>query len=315
VPSEAQRTASEDESDNLHSGGTPGGAPEAPAGPPQQGTGNPIKTNDYNSVQYWKSKCLDLETAHNQTLELLQSLQAEINRLKEREAIFEEQLKALTETDDSTQQVREWKTEMKKVIAKTAAPSQTVAKPEGTSYAAITKKKSNTKQLKRNAQRLTRPVGPPIEFSKIHYKLNDSRPLKKCNSSREVNALLRAHIKAVDINNDTFAISKIGNSVLEIIVPKNKRNLIRGKLEENNLEVLADFTNSGNPAYVNPNFKETMIRRLTNQLKYARLANVKKCIRSGVPAEILAEVDAILNQSEAVKETASVGSMELEESQ
>ncbi len=168
------------------------------------------------------------------------------------------------------------------------------------SYAAAAKKSPSDRKkfLKRQAQKLNRVSGPPIEFTKIHYQVQDSRPFKKCNTRREITTLIREHLKSIDIMQHVFMFSKIGNSVIEIIVPKSKKYLVHSYLEENNLRIIDDFSPTANPHAIDSNYKMAMARRIAFQLKLAGLQNLRRVIRAGIPDDVLVLVDNILEQSD-----------------
>lgn len=282
--------------------------PEASTLPGLAVNGNATRSNSHaneNDAEYWKKKYMENEKMLKDNEKKLNDLMAQMEEMKQNIAKLSGNVPASEETEG---------------IKKTNAPKKDVlsATPaENNSYAAMVKKPAANRKnhFQKEAKKFTKVAGPPLEFAKIYYKVNDSRPLKKCKTAKEVKQLLNAHKKSIGINSEVFMISKIGNSVIEIIVPKNRKYYVRSILEENNLMILDDFCVANNSQYANnnSNYRQKMVKRITFQLKIARLQNLKKAIRNGIPADILSEVDASLESLDGT--VAAATPMDLENCQ
>lgn len=79
-------------------------------------------------------------------------------------------------------------------------------------------------------------------------------------------------------------VSKIGNSIIEIYIPKPEKEQILAKLEEQNVKVDLNYNITDRSPYLTKtkNPKEKMIRRLAFLYGKAKFANLKKCILSGL---------------------------------
>jgi hypothetical protein len=141
--------------------------------------------------------------------------------------------------------------------------SQLELKPK--SYAEVTSPRSR-KAWKRVTASLVKERTEPLQFKKIHIRITDSRPLKRCKSAKEVNELLRQLLKHIGIEHLCPLYSKIGNSILEVYVPANSLRDVIGTLEMKKVEIL---------------FESKAAKRLAFLYKRARLVNLKKCVLEG----------------------------------
>ena len=140
--------------------------------------------------------------------------------------------------------------------------------------------------IKRAAARAIQPRTEPLEFERVHFRLNDSRPLKRCTNAREAQNLLWNIVAKIKIREAVVAVSKIGNSVLEIYIPSQEKDRVIKCLDESKLEVLTDYDLCAVPVYGNQNVTETLERRLVHMYRQAKLGNLRKCILTGLPKDM-----------------------------
>jgi hypothetical protein len=287
--------------------------PEASSSRQPLGRGTINKTNVENEISSFivaNNDEIDYKMLYLQQVETTNKLVAEVQELKELvTTLMNGNAKKTGESPPKT--ILRRPTAPKQVaIVRTATAdanepngqnaSNLVNENSNKSYAAAAKKAplDRKKFLKKQAQKLNRVSGPPIEFTKIHYQVQDSRPFKKCHSRREITTIIREHLKAINIMPHVFMFSKIGNSIIEIIVPKSKKYLVHSYIEENNLRIIEDFSPTANPHAVDSNYKLKMANRIAFQLKIAGLQNLRRVIRAGIPDDVLALVDNMLEQSD-----------------
>lgn len=161
-----------------------------------------------------------------------------------------------------------------------------------TSYANVAKAgpKMNMPTSKKGWKKVTasmiRPVQEPLEFSKLHLTITDSRPLKRCKNAREVNALLRKLLIHIGIANQVLLFSKIGNSILEIYVPTKDLRDIVGKIEAKEIQLNPGYNPTEVPAHVVEDeaierMEAKAIKRVAFLYCRAWLKKLKECIFDG----------------------------------
>jgi len=163
-------------------------------------------------------------------------------------------------------------------------------------------KKMNRATLARKVNAMTRPIpAKPARFEKIVFKVNDSRPLKKCKTFQEINQIVNGLFKAVGIKGAIFMWSKIGNSLIEIIVPEEQAKDVKWNLFENELNIIDEpkLWNAP-PHYTGPWTYEKFVKRNAFLYRTARLNNLKECILRGVPDEIAEMILAQVDMDQAV---------------
>jgi hypothetical protein len=114
---------------------------------------------------------------------------------------------------------------------------------------------------------------------------------------RDVNRLLRACIKSLDLTKEIYRFSKIGNSVLELYHAQQNSEIVYEKLIMKNADVLLDFEPGKAPTYgSHSKMKENTVKRLTNLcVRQGTFVLLKKCILTGHTPEICEAVEQALS--------------------
>lgn len=148
----------------------------------------------------------------------------------------------------------------------------------------------SAKRIKSFAAKALAPRTEPLEFVKVQFKIASSRKLKELRG-KEVNLLLRGMTKALGIDRVVFDVSKIGNSVIEIIIPTKEEAQVLAILNDRQLEVI---TNLGCPDFAsnNANTEKAMISRLASQYARAKLVRVRSCILRDLTPDMQKQVIA-----------------------
>jgi hypothetical protein len=141
--------------------------------------------------------------------------------------------------------------------------------------------------------------GPPLEFVRIHFKSGDARALKRARTAAEANATIRELCRAAGIKKEVFLHSKIGNSMIEIYVPKESKEWTILNLRDKGLVVETTFDPTQRPEYAAADMAQTrefIVKRLTFLYKRARLVNLKSCILDGYNEDIRTAVTQAASQ-------------------
>jgi hypothetical protein len=142
------------------------------------------------------------------------------------------------------------------------------------------------------AAKMIAPRTAPLEFARFYFKLNDPRAFRYCTSVKESVKLLWAIPKALGIKREKiFEVSRIGYAFVEVYTTT-----------EDLAAVMATFEKAGVPTHTNRNLLEPpqynpdldvrskVINRLGWLFRRAKLQNLKKCILSGLPADVQNEI-------------------------
>jgi hypothetical protein len=158
---------------------------------------------------------------------------------------------------------------------------------------------------------MIRKPGQPAEFQKIVFKLNDSRPLKNCTNYREVTKKVTTMFHKLQIKDDVFMWSKIGNSILEIIVPEEAARDTKLAIFDNEMDIIEHPKLWLPPAHHNGPWDDTrFIKRNAFLYRTARLLNIRKCIIESMPAQFQ---DAVKEQAELDRQRTAANRHEAEE--
>jgi hypothetical protein len=182
-----------------------------------------------------------------------------------------------------------------------------------TSFAAVAAKAKDKVLAKKKAGKVAlgmmKPRTDPLKFTKLHLKINDSRPIKACGTAKEVNELFNNLLNNIGIRKDVFLYSKIGNSILEIFVPDDETILQRvmDKLVAKKVETL-DYVNPTTvPAYAKcANAMEMTAVRLAFLYKKAQLKNLKECILQDCSAELIELVKSKISPKDAPRDAVAI---------
>ena len=170
------------------------------------------------------------------------------------------------------------------------------AQSTGTSFADVARRAQATapsapRVLRRRAAQLIAPVTTPIGVKRLHIRITDPRPLRKCKSAREANMLVEGLLKEVGIRRRVMGFSRIGNSILEIYTPDGDENLslVAERLHRKRAVVLHDHKPWELPQHGSKDLQEIqakMTARLAFLYRRARTVNHRNAILEGYSAEI-----------------------------
>ena len=111
-------------------------------------------------------------------------------------------------------------------------------------------------------------AGKPTDFDRIHIAIKKTWKLKRCRNSFQVMKVLRSHMVSIGLSSkEIFAMSKIGNSVLELYVPMGERVKVVNQLIKHKVEIKASF--KSNVAAFEPakDYKGNMIRPICTETR------------------------------------------------
>lgn len=151
----------------------------------------------------------------------------------------------------------------------------------------------NKKTARRISSKMFAERSDPVEFEKIHIKINDNRALKRCRNMRESNELIRNALVYLGVKKSVTRFSKIGNSILELYVPAALKQDVVEQLALKNT-TLVRFNPKEIPVYCKA---ETCKERTANRLyslisRKGTFMNLKKSILSGHFADVIDMVEA-----------------------
>jgi len=144
----------------------------------------------------------------------------------------------------------------------------------------------------------------PATFSKICFRVNDARQLAKCETQEAVRSLVNEFFRAIQIKSMVFQWSKIGNSILEIIVPDEEVAECLFKIRKFKMDILDNPRLWEAPAHhVGPsNSEEKFVKRVAYQVVKSRLLKIKECLLENIPGHIQALIN---DEVRRIKETRS----------
>jgi hypothetical protein len=231
---------------------------------------------------------------------IIQEQANEINKLKRELETFRKEVRniVLEEMQKHTQATVENKKEKAQPEAPMTQSSQNKGKTtwadvltSGKQETKIKPLKTTARKLKDQAQKMLRQAGPPAKFELIAFKLNDSRPLKKCKNFREVSQLMNQFFKSMKIRDLVFQWSKIGNSIVEIMVPENELRTVKIALLDNDLMIIENPKLwEAPPHHTGPWNGDRFIKRKAFLYRTTKLQNMKECIMRRVPADLQQEI-------------------------
>jgi hypothetical protein len=126
------------------------------------------------------------------------------------------------------------------------------------------------------------------EFSRLHFNTPRAN-YKNLNSSKEVTQAIRGALKSAGIASKVPLFSKIGDSVLELYVPKCEVENVTQIMESKKVKQLTNFDLLATPkiSTVPQKAMENMlVKRLTFLYRIAKFQKLKECILAGVPEEL-----------------------------
>lgn len=142
------------------------------------------------------------------------------------------------------------------------------------------------KKLKKMARKLA--TRKSQEFEKLWIKLNNSLFKTLSSQGMSTTEILKNMLRSVGIKNDVVALSKIGNSLLEIYVPVSKLDKVTGRLAQHRVEFETGLDQTAAPPYGPQGSRniEIMVQRLAHLYENKKLLNLRECILRGLPLEI-----------------------------
>jgi hypothetical protein len=172
-------------------------------------------------------------------------------------------------------------------------------------------KKREARKLKAEIDRMIKKPGQPAEFKKIVFKLQDSRPLKNCTSYSEVTKKVTGMFQRLQIKDDVFMWSKIGNSIIEIIVPEEAERDTKLAIFDSEMELIDQPKLWLPPAHhIGPWDDTRFIKRNAFLYRTARLVNIRKCIIESMPEQFQ---DAVKEQADLDRQRLAANRSETEE--
>ena len=164
------------------------------------------------------------------------------------------------------------------------------------------------RMLKKNQTRLLKMVcekPPPATFSKIYIRIVETKEFKAVQQDPHKTALLITKLlKAIKINRQVTASSKIGNSLLELYIPDAVLPSVRKTLTELKITIIADIDVNTVPVFakVSPEVvKQKVINRLAYLYGRYKFINFRKCVLSGISPEMTTSVLALVHEKEQAK--------------
>jgi Holliday junction resolvasome RuvABC endonuclease subunit len=160
-------------------------------------------------------------------------------------------------------------------------------------YAQAAKAKN---KVKRMASTLLRAKQEPLEFERIHVKLNDKRALKKCKNIREVRALIKSMLMLLGVNQWVYDFSTIGHSIIELYARTDMIQQISEAFAAKKIEMIEDLDLTVAPEYSKiENVTSKVAKRLSWVYANAKFMNLKNAVLEGLSEEIQNEIIVLAN--------------------
>ena len=166
-----------------------------------------------------------------------------------------------------------------------------------------------TRRDKNLIEKATSPVKEPVEFDRVKFRINSSIFAKY--KGKEKFYIARQLLKTIGLGSKRgekskyFDLSLIGNSIIELYVPRPEKEAVMAILAGKSLEILnsgvMDLPEHGRTSQETAN--NHLVTRLSVLYKRANLVRHKECILRGVPAELQA---LIVAKASAVEEVAGI---------
>jgi hypothetical protein len=171
------------------------------------------------------------------------------------------------------------------------------AKSTGISYAEVTKRNrkpatKKPKNIRSVARKCWEEKEAPLEFTRFHLELNDSRPLRQCTSKRTKKKLVYAILKSIGIRQHVILATPIGNSRIEVYSIDTLRESMLDILDDRKIKYTVAPNIMKQPEYENakPINMELVTNRLGWLYYHAKLQNLKKAILDRVPQDLIATI-------------------------
>lgn len=245
----------------------------------------------------------------------------EIRKLTAEKQQLQLENKKLKEIIARSQQSKEEDEPMSMVDMEQAINTQHSRQPEFNDLATPTNKEAKTyaeatkthrpqitkaaKKIRIYGTQLFKGPNKKEPIKKLHVRLKDKRPLKEATSSKEVNKIIEAGLKATKLSNLVIAYSKIGNSVLELYYEDSKEEKLRARLRDEEIETIHDFEAMA-PALDGQNKEATIVKRLRYLFNRYQSNRFRTAILDGYNEDITNQVRNW--DPEAIKETQNIAS-------
>lgn len=152
---------------------------------------------------------------------------------------------------------------------------------------AVTPKAAKTKNYLKNILRAGKPKSEPLEFSRLHIMLRDTREVKKFMKKGRLYDFLWDFTRALGIKKWVLDVSIIGSQIVEIYVRTDAVMRILDICEAEKVVVEEFFDLNAVPVFGRiKDIRRRMVRRLSFIYRRAALINLRKCILEGLPEDI-----------------------------
>ena len=189
--------------------------------------------------------------------------------------------------------------ETSKATGKSAYPKSYSAAVQENMGKITSKKTLQKKIITKKAELMFRQVpAEPASFEKICFRIPDARQLKKCESAEDARVIINQFLKLLEIKHLVFQWSKIGNSLIEIIVPTEEIAEVRYKINSHDMQILENPRLWEAPSHFvgKSNCQERFITRVAHQYCNARLTKIKECILRNIPGTIQALLQITIDE-------------------
>lgn len=209
----------------------------------------------------------------------LRSLIEENSKLREENEKLKSEIAKLKSTPPELETTESYASK-----AQSASPTpKEAAKNSGLFLKPKTKLKKFSKE---DAVKMFQPLPAPVEFERIHVQIYDRKELLKCSSAAEKTQVINSVVQKIGLADKVAAKSLIGNSLLELYVPKHLKDDIKVSLKEKNIS-LTNFIPEEIPSYAKTSdCSSKIINRLSYLYRKSRFTNLKECILRGYSDKI-----------------------------
>ena len=203
--------------------------------------------------------------------------------------------------------------DMNQQISRPANPTATSENPTPAESLTYAKKVANGVPLKKSKLsarakasilKMVTPKPEAAEFTKIYIPVTDNTKLKNCRNKEETESIMNQLLQQLGIRRQVTAISKIGNSLLELYVPDANKPTVDKVLTELQVKMISNVDVNSQPSYAKIS-KEVFEQKVVNRLAYLynryKWVNFRKTVLHGVDPTICLKVRALVATKENAK--------------
>ena len=270
-----------------------GGVMAVQAANPYPGVPNPAPQDEQeaaNPTEFWKHKFTEQAQQLAKLYELIGSLTAQVADLTNAMNTRNGPAPTPGSSQKPVQIMQNPARKAENIFAKPGvvqAPAQPSYAQKAATAAPTT---TSNRTIRRRAETLFEVRdSKPLEFAKIYVKVGNPRSLKQAKTAREANQIVSKAIASLGVKKDVFLYSKIGNSMIELYVPADKRTQVAGQIKWSGGVIDNNFDAREVPVYGKQTPEQVgnhMVKRLAYLYRRARLVNLKKCILDGYREEV-----------------------------